>query len=394
MSPATTKSGNHLLLPRHDMCYLSPFSIVSRGDRTISESNLSSSGYSSMASPAPSQCGSSNPLYPNDMDDSGCGPTGHNTKLHKMISMRRSSSHGKQCEGGASGSNSGSVCTECATSLGTTEHRQGRQHRSDSETFSDDILLESNDEGIGTDHIDEKIEVGEIRSAKELEHYIGKELLDSGKKLMCDEQMAMSQLQLPIIVIQSDGTDKALSPVSSRSESPISERTTGMSSFSPLFYNRKEQTLPFTDSDGLYDFPSSDGKGNSIKMHHVKKSSVKRRDRKLSRGGTFNLKSQIESLKLQFVLLFYQQQKIPVTIPSPTKCSILLDLPIKETPTPNGQSSSKSHNTSVRKSPKRRPIQRHAIISSSSSTESLPASSKGTQFHLSAAKRPKKTLLI
>lgn len=288
MSPATTKSGNHLLLPRHDMCYLSPFSIVTRGDRTISESNLSSSGYSSMASPAPSQCGSSNPLYPNDMDDSGCGPSGQNTKLRKLITMRRSSSHGKQCEGGASGSNSGSVCTECATSPGAREHRQGRQHRSDSETFSDDILLESNDEGIGTDHIDEKIEDGEIRSAKELEHYIEKELLDSGKKLMCDDQIAMSQLQLPIIVIQSDGTDKALSPVSSRSESPISERTTGMSTFSPLFYNRKEQTLPFTDSDGLYDFPSSDGKGNSIKMHHVKKSSVKRRDRKLSRGGTYN----------------------------------------------------------------------------------------------------------
>ena len=36
-------------------CYLSPFSVSSRGDRTTSESNLSSSGYSSMASPAPSR---------------------------------------------------------------------------------------------------------------------------------------------------------------------------------------------------------------------------------------------------------------------------------------------------------------------------------------------------
>lgn len=287
MSPATTKSGNHLLLPRNDMCYLSPFSIVTRGDRTISESNLSSSGYSSMASPAQSRCGSSNPLYPNDIDDGGCGPSGQGTKLHKMITMRRSSSHGKQCGSGANGGAGGGGDCTCATSPGTTDHhRHCRQHRSDSETFSDDILLESNDEGIGTDHIDEKIEEGEIRSAKELEHYIEKELLDSGKKIMCDEQVAMSQLQLPIIIIQSDGTEKALSPVSSRSESPISERATGMSTFSPQFYNRKEQSLPFTDSDGLYDFPSSDGKGNSIKMHHVKKSSVKRRDRKLSRGGT------------------------------------------------------------------------------------------------------------
>lgn len=66
MSPANIKGSTQLCLPRNDMCYLSPFSSVSRGDRTISESNLSSSGYSSMASPAPSRCGSSNPLYPND----------------------------------------------------------------------------------------------------------------------------------------------------------------------------------------------------------------------------------------------------------------------------------------------------------------------------------------
>lgn len=44
------------------MCYLSPFSMCSRNDRIASESNLSSSGYSSMASPGPSRCGSSNPL--------------------------------------------------------------------------------------------------------------------------------------------------------------------------------------------------------------------------------------------------------------------------------------------------------------------------------------------
>lgn len=56
MSPANIKT-NQLCLPRtSDMCYLSPFSSVGRGDRTISdESNLSSSGYSSMASPAPSR---------------------------------------------------------------------------------------------------------------------------------------------------------------------------------------------------------------------------------------------------------------------------------------------------------------------------------------------------
>lgn len=291
MSPAAIKNGNHLNLPRHDMCYLSPFSIVARTERTISESNLSSSGYSSMASPAPSRCGSSNPLYPHDMDDAG--PSGQQSRLHKMITMRRSSSHGKE-------STYSMFCNDISE-----QEEEIRLQASDSENFSDDLPAESNDEGIGTDHIEEKIEGGQIRSAKELENYIGKELLESGRRILSEESHAMSQLQLPTIVIQQDGVERSASPVSSRSESPIryrrgrepathsapkqsslfSERT-GMNRFSPQFYNRKEQMLPFTDSDGLYDFPSSDGRGNSSRVQHSKKSSVKRRDRKLSRAAS------------------------------------------------------------------------------------------------------------
>lgn len=122
------------------------------------------------------------------------------------------------------------------------------RHRSDSETLSDEPIPESNDEGIGTDHIDEKIEDGEIRSAKELELYMGSELIESGKSILATsaepstsssnlsvrvvletqssspnppETITMAQLQLPSIVIQSENGDRALSPVSSRSESPI-----------------------------------------------------------------------------------------------------------------------------------------------------------------------------
>lgn len=75
MSPAIPKqsSGNNLLgVPGvSGMCYLSPFSIVARTERTTSESNLSSSGYSSMASPGPSRCGSSNPLCEAEDPSSG-----------------------------------------------------------------------------------------------------------------------------------------------------------------------------------------------------------------------------------------------------------------------------------------------------------------------------------
>lgn len=65
---------NQLRVPSAGMCYLSPFSMCSRNDR--SEGNLSSSGYSSMASPGPSRCGSNNPLLPGEMEDPGCGNYG------------------------------------------------------------------------------------------------------------------------------------------------------------------------------------------------------------------------------------------------------------------------------------------------------------------------------
>lgn len=208
MSPANIKCTNQLCLPRNDMCYLSPFSSVSRGDRTISESNLSSSGYSSMASPVPSRCGSSNPLYPsiNDTDDGGA--PGSCTKFRKIRS--------NSMQNGKSSDNS---YVNCSSGSGSMDQRDRIKTRSDSETLSDDILLESNDEGIETDHIDDKLDVGEAKCTNDLEYFITQELIDSGKKILLEEQLVMSQLQLPTIVIQNDGSDK--SSVSSRSESPI-----------------------------------------------------------------------------------------------------------------------------------------------------------------------------
>ncbi|KAJ6638368.1 Galactose-specific lectin nattectin, partial [Pseudolycoriella hygida] len=348
------KPGSHLVVPTTGMCYLSPFSICTRGDRTISESNLSSSGYSSMASPGPSRCGSSNPLCSSEMDAAGTGNTkcnlfqnaypnltfkGSSGQLALSTLSIRSRTALKSCQKGSKGS-----------TIATNEfdHRQRLNSRSDSETLSDEVLLESNDEGIGTDHLDEKIEDGEIKSAKELEIYIGKELIDNGKNIP-EETICMAQLQLPLIVIQSDGgVEKGLSPVSSRSESPLSERTTSIGRFSPLFYGKKDQQLPFTDSDGLYDFPSSDGKNYST-TYHSKKSSMKRKERKSSRAGLSQ---------------------------SPTKSSSQLEIPMKESHSPrHSHHSSKHHHHSpvptARKSPKRRTLQRYPVASSSSSSESL-----------------------
>lgn len=334
-SPAQTKPPSNMLLgvpgSSVGMCYLSPFSICTRGDRTISDSNLSSSGYSSMASPGPSRCGSSNPLCPSETEDPGHGH-GHGLSFNSNLHIRRQVL--KTCQEATSQIAAGN-------SGGTNDLE--RRGRSDSETMSDDPLLESNDEGIGTDHLDERIEDSGIKSAKDLELYIGKEFLDNGKIIMgVEETLTMSQLQLPSIVIQSECGEKGLSPVSSRSESPLSER------FSPLFYGKKDQQLPFTDSDGLYDFPSSDGKGSSNVISH-RKNTGKRRERKNSRAGLLQSPSKTSSVHLE--------------IPGCKDSNL----------------SSGKHQNSMRKSPKRRPVQRHPVSSSSSSSESITSAREMAQ---------------
>lgn len=276
ISPITSKvslmPNNKINVSSAGMTHLSPFSMCTRGDRAPSEGNLSSSGYSSMASPGPSRCSSNNPLCPSEIDchSSHCGdititvPT--IMRRHQSI-LKRHDESTKCCENNTNG------------------NEQQFRKRSDSETLSDETILESNDEGIGTDHLDEKIEDGDIKSAKELEIFIGKEFLENGKNLMGNEEvLTMSQLQLPSIVIQSESGYDKLSPVSSRSESPLSDRNNnGMGRFSPQFYNKREQQLPFTDSDGLYDFPSSDGKSGG----HYRKSVGKRRDKRISKAGEY-----------------------------------------------------------------------------------------------------------
>ncbi|XP_065162399.1 uncharacterized protein [Atheta coriaria] len=275
------------------MSYLSPFSMVSRGEHTTSESNLSSSGYSSMASPGPSRCGSSNPLCPSEMEDPGpLGPGSHPPLGRRHSPLLRTPNISK-----------------------SSNIQPEQRGRSDSETLSDDILVESNDEGIGTDHLDEKIEDGELKSAKELEVFITGE-------------PAMNFLQPPSIVVHADATnmDKLLSPVSSRSESPLSDRS-GVGRFSSQFYGRNKEFLPFTDSDGLYDFSSSD-KVNTTGIQSHRKTGRKR-DKKLIR------------------------QKSPSPTKSPT--CYHLELPFK---------------TPRKPSPKRR-MSRNTVVSSSSSSDSV-----------------------
>ncbi|KAL0270830.1 UNVERIFIED_CONTAM: hypothetical protein PYX00_008110 [Menopon gallinae] len=309
------------------MCYLSPFSMGSRADRTASESNLSSSGYSSMASPGPSRCGSNNPLCLSEVED--------HQQSHSQPPSRRPS-------------------PLLRTPLINNAEQDHHRGRSDSETLSDDPLMESNDEGIGTDHLDEKIEEGDLKSARELELYLGKEqnfmdfsalavpsLSQKGSRDCITPPKA--SLQLPTIIVQSDYSDKLLSPVSSRSESPLSDKTLGLGRFSPMFYSKtKNDPLPFTDSDGLYDFPSSDcipsnNKGVQAGVSSHRKSTGRRRERRSSyRGGS--------------------KASSPTAVPS-----TLLDIPARDATV---------HRCQRKPSPKRR-VRNQQPLSSSSSTESL-----------------------
>ncbi|KAJ8915775.1 hypothetical protein NQ315_004587, partial [Exocentrus adspersus] len=346
ISPAI-KSNVHLSVMSHGMTYLSPFPMGNCGDHTASESNLSSSGYSSMASPGPSRCGSSNPLCPSEVDDQGC-----------IISIKRRQSLTPCIKFGS----------KISDNINESPEPERREHL-DSVT-SDDPLLESNDEGIDTDHIDEKIDDGKVKSAKELEVFMVNENYNNTSKsslnlsiltptpasrpfvkcgstennldqLRSSNVNNKSSLQLPSIVVLCDspGNEKHLSPMSSRSESPLSDRTTGIERFSPQFYAKNKDILPFTDSDGLYDFPSSDRVNVTSTTHHKKVG--RKREKKILKHS--------KTLSPTRSLHFGSVQK-------------LLDVPNAETlhkvPLPR------------KLSPKRR-MTRSQIVSSSSSSDSI-----------------------
>lgn len=315
---ARSKKPNKLM-PETSNTFLSPFSICTRGDRAPSEGYLCSSGYSSVAS-------SNNKLSANEIDD-------HNYKMSNdfVLSIKvpplQGNSQGKR-------------------NIGGTFERA--EKKSDSETLSDETILESNDEGIVTDHAEDV-----VKQTEDLLSFV-----EEGNAFM-PEEIIKTQLQLPSIVI---GTEK-LSPVSSRSESPMSDRNI-MGKFSAQFFGKKDQQLPFTDSDGLYDF-SSDGKGAINPISHSKKSLGRRRERRSSK--TSKTKAPIQSKAKNFI-------SFPDLPQSP---SIHLEIP-------GSASSSQSHHASLkhhspinfpRKCPKKKSPKRYTPSSSSSSNESLTTNS-------------------
>lgn len=85
----------------------------------------------------------------------------------------------------------------------------------------------------------------------------------------------------------SDEMKKRGSPMSSRSESPLSDvRSAGLGRFSTHFYGMSRPDLPFTDSDGLYDYPSSEA---VLPVTDVSRRCYKRCDRRRERKVSLQL---------------------------------------------------------------------------------------------------------
>ncbi|XP_026811687.1 uncharacterized protein LOC113552887 isoform X1 [Rhopalosiphum maidis] len=224
----TTKNGTDSSKNGGGMCYLSPFSMCSRADRIASESNLSSSGYSS----GPSRCNSNTRLCPLDCGEEPrrISPLIHTPEIREM----------------------------------------------DSET----TFSENDDEGFDTETAEPKTDHHHYRNT-ELEAETQKsgltttslKVYTSGSEPEALGRHPQQQQQpVPSITVQQYPSTLHLStdmlyeksPVSSRSESPLSDKT--VFRFSPMFYGR------ITDSDSIYDFTSSDCA--------MKKRTGKKRERK------------------------------------------------------------------------------------------------------------------
>ncbi|XP_018018384.2 dentin sialophosphoprotein [Hyalella azteca] len=253
---------------------LSPF-FGAAGSHMTSESNLSSSGYSSAYSPGPSRCNSNNPLFSTETDDS------MTHSLSSIPSCPMASLAGDQ------NTRTGSTATTSPSQSNTPTKMpaiilpsiivESTLGMTDSET-TDEPQTSQPDSALDVDTNDEPESDGPSES-----HSV-KERTNLGTDMSVRRQIniLISSHSFPgeaprlhtcpptIVVhgsLQNESsledymTDNALkpSPVSSRSESPTSDSRLTVNQIRTSFFNKSgRRELPHTDSDGLYDFPSTE----------------------------------------------------------------------------------------------------------------------------------------
>ncbi|XP_059350348.1 uncharacterized protein LOC130692880 isoform X2 [Daphnia carinata] len=316
------------------MCYLSPFVCYgeSRPDIATSESNLSSSGYSSMASPGISPaCSSKTLCIWKEEEDMVTFSRTHGGRRDRRLFHRALLSPSLE-----SSSPPLDSPPETPSAVLRSLHRSNVNrliYPQDSETADDPIAnlfvapaadepspaCESHDEGIDVFHVcgktADKSDQDSLLDSKFLS------LIQVHKSISLDSKLVgqrrnnlkgdsldtkLLSLQpggMPPIVLQSlqlpepsslwtcsgnfgstDETRVKVSPVSSRSESPLSDvRSAGLGRFSTKFYGMSRIDMLHTDSDGLYDYPSSETilPPSSIHRRHTRKCD-RRRERKSS----------------------------------------------------------------------------------------------------------------
>lgn len=248
---ATTKNGTDSSKNGGGMSYLSPFSMCSRADRIASESNLSSSGYSS----GPSRCNSNTRLCPLDCGEEPrrISPLIHAPEIREMDSETTFSENEDEGFDTETPDATGGIgcCDPDKSARG--KHSRAGQGIAELEAM---VPLKSAANAVTNAVTAAAASLKRSSSGGELDSpYARHQPLPS-----ITVQQYPSTLQLSTDVLH----DK--SPVSSRSESPLSDKT--VFKFSPMFYGRT------TDSDSIYDLTSSDC---AIKKRTGKKKGRKRR---------------------------------------------------------------------------------------------------------------------
>lgn len=182
------------------MCYLSPLVhyCAGRTDIATSESNLSSSGYSSMASPGPSPSCSSKTLLEDDMILRRKGfMKGKDTRtmFHQVLSPSLESSSSppespmeKPFDAHCFREKHSSILP--SDSEVTDEHIEPIEHESTAD-------YESNDDILDPYGIREKIDSGELKSAKDLENFFA-----SVRSPITDQSSSNDQILLNLIRVQ------------------------------------------------------------------------------------------------------------------------------------------------------------------------------------------------
>lgn len=273
--------------------FLSP--LFAANMQATSDGNLSSSGYSSAYSSGPSRCSSNNRLSSGEGEEP-LTPSAISVQPKTNSNLPSHSTQYRQHD------NTKTLTHEITRtdSETTDEHEVTNVTQPDQDSA---LELDTNDEL--QDTVDEDTEsIVDICDRNEEVKTQRHRLVMSSPQSFPKDSSGLSKVTPSIVVqgsLQSESSleecpsisEKVMktSPVSSRSESPISDSRLSVHKIYPAFFSSKGKLdLPFTDSDGLYDCPSCE----ILPSDSSKQIQVRKHGRKKTRKSS-KIKSFIDS---------------------------------------------------------------------------------------------------